>query len=115
MYDELYHHGIKGQKWGVRRFQKKDGSLTPAGKQRYDDSNFKDKTSNKEKPQLTKNKKATLRALEGVGDMLVADFVTAALVKAGMMELGVYANVASKVVIGWKTASDIADIYTKKD
>ena len=32
---ELYHHGIKGQKWGVRRFQKKDGSLTPAGKKRY--------------------------------------------------------------------------------
>lgn len=35
---ELYHHGIKGQKWGVRRFQNKDGSLTPAGKKRYDDS-----------------------------------------------------------------------------
>ena len=33
--DELYHHGIKGQKWGVRRFQNKDGSLTPAGKERY--------------------------------------------------------------------------------
>ena len=35
----LYHHGIKGQKWGVRRFQKKDGSLTPAGKKRYSESN----------------------------------------------------------------------------
>ena len=32
--DELQHHGIKGQKWGVRRFQNADGSLTTAGKQR---------------------------------------------------------------------------------
>ena len=32
---ELHHHGIKGMRWGVRRFQKKDGSLTPAGKERY--------------------------------------------------------------------------------
>lgn len=34
MENELYHHGIKGQKWGVRRFQNKDGSLTLAGKKR---------------------------------------------------------------------------------
>lgn len=32
---ELVHHGIKGQKWGVRRYQNKDGSLTSAGKKRY--------------------------------------------------------------------------------
>lgn len=38
MYEmELYHHGIKGQKWGLRRFQNKDGSLKPAGDGRYDD------------------------------------------------------------------------------
>lgn len=35
---ELYHHGIKGQKWGVRRYQRKDGSLTAAGKKRYYDT-----------------------------------------------------------------------------
>lgn len=31
---ELTHSGVKGMKWGVRRYQNKDGSLTPAGKKR---------------------------------------------------------------------------------
>ena len=33
--NDLQHHGIKGMKWGVRRYQNNDGSLTPAGKKRY--------------------------------------------------------------------------------
>ena len=32
---ELYHHGIQGMKWGVRRYQNEDGSLTEEGKRRY--------------------------------------------------------------------------------
>lgn len=32
---ELYHWGIKGQKWGLRRWQNSDGSLTPAGREHY--------------------------------------------------------------------------------
>lgn len=37
--DYLVHHGIRGQKWGIRRYQNSDGSLTDEGKKRYLDSN----------------------------------------------------------------------------
>ena len=43
--DYLEHHGILGQKWGVRRFENAQGHLTAAGKKRYDG----DKVSDKEK------------------------------------------------------------------
>ena len=33
----LAHHGIRGQRWGVRRYQNEDGTLTEAGKRRYRD------------------------------------------------------------------------------
>lgn len=33
--NELYHHGIKGQQWGIRRYQNPDGSYTEEGKKRY--------------------------------------------------------------------------------
>ena len=38
MDDVLIHHGILGMKWGIRRYQNKDGSLTSAGKKRYSDN-----------------------------------------------------------------------------
>lgn len=36
----LAHHGILGMKWGVRRYQNKDGSLTPEGRKRYGDGDI---------------------------------------------------------------------------
>lgn len=39
-YNYLCHYGIKGMKWGIRRYQNKDGSLTPAGKERYGSGNI---------------------------------------------------------------------------
>lgn len=52
---ELYHWGIKGMKWGIRRYQTKDGSLTPAGKKRYD----KDMAKIKAETQKLKNQQRT--------------------------------------------------------
>lgn len=50
---ELYHHGVKGQRWGVRRYQNADGSLTEEGEKRFQKvANSRHKTK--------KNKKAAI-------------------------------------------------------
>lgn len=59
---ELYHHGIKGMKWGVRRYRNSDGSLTPAGKKRYGSEN------KIEEPSRTKKvAKAAVNTAVGLG------------------------------------------------
>ena len=45
--NELYHHGVKGQRWGIRRYQNADGSLTDAGKNKYAKTERKAKLKNR--------------------------------------------------------------------
>ena len=70
--NELYHHGIKNMKWGIRRFQNKDGSLTPAGKKRYDKEVAKLKAEKKKvRNDISVQKKADkLKQLEKERDAL---------------------------------------------
>lgn len=55
----LSHHGILGMKWGIRRYQNKDGSLTAAGRRRYmDTSRIKDRQKKiKKEQQILSNEK----------------------------------------------------------
>ena len=61
--NELAHYGVLGMRWGVRRYQKKDGSLTPAGKKRYSvdiegaKRNLKEAKKNQNKAYTEYNKK----------------------------------------------------------
>ena len=63
MNNEIYlqHHGVKGQKWGVRRYQNKDGSLTQAGKARQKSSSASSSKSSSDTPSYKKMSNAQLQ------------------------------------------------------
>lgn len=60
MENELIHWGIKGMRWGIRRYQNKDGTLTTAGKKRY----AKEMAKLKEEERVAKNKQRTQAKLD---------------------------------------------------
>ena len=60
---QMYHHGILGMKWGVRRFQNKDGSLTSDGKRHLEQNSKAKQGNNKKKKGHTTNKGKSINEL----------------------------------------------------
>ena len=80
----LIHHGIKGQRWGVRRYQNEDGSLKSAGKKRQ-----REQGSKKEKRKLTPERKKQIAKKVAAASGIVlgtAGLTTAAVVGGKYVE-----------------------------
>lgn len=65
-HSHLAHHGIKGMKWGVRRFRNEDGSLTEAGKNRYYDEKGKLSAEGKRLESTYSNRNKIISGARGV-------------------------------------------------
>lgn len=102
--DELYHWGIKGMKWGVRRYQNKDGTLTPAGRKRIHSTTNPKKMTDEELNQriarMQKEKQyLELKKSTSPGKAYVTDLLKTAGNKIVGGAAGAIGGVAGKVAV----------------
>lgn len=105
--NELYHHGVKGMKWGVRRYRNKDGSLTAAGKKRYSEEESKANDSNNKKKGLSDRQKTAVKIGAAAAGTLLAAY---GAYKVGKLAKNKYAEMATKRALSRMTPEQMAYI-----
>ena len=105
--DELCHWGIKGMKWGIRRFQNKDGSLTAAGRKRYKDSEASE-------PETVEQRRArTLRSTNPRELYENRDLLTTSEMRERIDRINVETQLASMAASTKKSGFDFVDRVLK--
>lgn len=108
----LMHHGILGQKWGVRRYQNEDGSYTTAGRKRLHVNQYRLKRNDPVNKAAQMIQKQTAK---GVAVGSTQQFVKQAAISAAMVTAGVVATSAvlksesGKKLLGTKLSSLVKD------
>ncbi len=82
--NELYHWGIKGQKWGIRRYQNEDGTLTEAGKKRYNTNSGNSTSQNAKNVTSSDDRNEKIKKAAKIAAIAAAAGLTA----YGMYKLG---------------------------
>ena len=117
--DYIYHHGIIGQKWGVRRYQNPDGSLTDAGKKRYNRNYSKDQARGaldyykKERNKYDKSTKKERNKYEHIIDKALED-INVEIENKLLYKVG-HEKEKAKIAAKYMNSKKVIDAETKLD